>query len=183
MIVVSGLERSGTSLMMQILEDAGYDVCYDDSRKPDIHNPKGYYELYDGKIILELMENRFDPTKYNGKVIKITSYGIDMLDPEEHKFIYMTRDIKEVYESQKKMMNNSYRVSIPYMDEIRLLEKMNERAIGYLKDNNSDYIIINFNSLINAPREELDTLSKFLGKDIRKSLRVIDKKLYRNRRN
>ena len=43
-IVVSGLPRSGTSLMMQILEAAGIPILTDQKRKPDEDNPKGYYE-------------------------------------------------------------------------------------------------------------------------------------------
>jgi len=44
-IVVSGLPRSGTSLMMSMLEAAGIEPLQDDVRKPDVDNPKGYYEL------------------------------------------------------------------------------------------------------------------------------------------
>ena len=53
--IVSGLERSGTSMMMQILRSGGLPTAFDESRKPDVNNPKGYYELEGGKIINKLM--------------------------------------------------------------------------------------------------------------------------------
>ena len=74
--IVSGLERSGTSLMMQILHAGGMSTAFNDSlRKPDENNPKGYYELAGGKIINQLMEGTFNLEKYKGQVIKITSWN------------------------------------------------------------------------------------------------------------
>ena len=43
--IVSGLERSGTSMMMQILYMGGAAVAFDKSHEPDVHNSKGYFEL------------------------------------------------------------------------------------------------------------------------------------------
>jgi len=57
--IVSGLERSGTSLMMQILKASGIPVAYDETRKKDKNNPKGYFELEDGKIIDKLKNHIF----------------------------------------------------------------------------------------------------------------------------
>ena len=43
--VVSGLPRSGTSMMMRILEAGGMDVLTDQIRTADVDNPRGYYEF------------------------------------------------------------------------------------------------------------------------------------------
>ncbi|MCD6375283.1 MAG: hypothetical protein J7L94_07120, partial [Caldisericaceae bacterium] len=43
-LVVSGLPRSGTSLMMQILRQAGIPLLVDDQRTADESNPQGYFE-------------------------------------------------------------------------------------------------------------------------------------------
>ena len=180
MIIVSGLERSGTSLMMQILEDAGFDLCYDDKRKPDIHNPKGYLELEDGKIIISLMDNTFDKSKYQNRVIKITSYGIPMLEGNDYQVIYMMRNLDEVIDSQNKMVNENFS---RHMDLHTILNKMNIASINHMEDNNIEYILIDYNKLLTDPENEIKKLSDFLGKDISKSIRVIDKNLYRNRRN
>lgn len=183
MIVVSGLERSGTSLMMQILKDAGYELCYDDKRKPDINNPKGYYELNDGKIIATLMDRQFNEEEYHNKVIKITAYGIPLIDSDKYRVVYMERNLYEVNDSQHKMMDSRQKQWLPEDDEIRMLEKVNELAKSHLIKNSIDFVPIDYNDLIKYPRRELNRLSKFLGKDITDSIKIIDKKLYRNRRN
>ncbi|MEI9959835.1 MAG: hypothetical protein WDM76_01510 [Limisphaerales bacterium] len=43
--VVSGLPRSGTSLMMQMLAAGGMPLLTDAIRKPDEDNPRGYFEF------------------------------------------------------------------------------------------------------------------------------------------
>lgn len=180
MIIVSGLERSGTSLMMQILENAGYDVIYDDTRKPDINNPNGYYELNDGKIIYELMENRFDKSKYKDKVIKITAFGLPMVEGNDHKVIYMIRNIDEVVLSQNKMIKRNFK---PHQEIKTILRKLNKENFKYLNNSNINTVYINYNDLMTNPKKEIKKLSNFLGKDVSSSISVIDKKLYRNRRN
>ena len=42
--IVSGLPRSGTSLMMQMLAAGGMPIMSDEIRAPDTHNPRGYLE-------------------------------------------------------------------------------------------------------------------------------------------
>ena len=69
--IVSGLERSGTSMLMQILLAGGVPVFFDRSRPIDENNPKGYYELEGGKIINKLMDGTFPLHEYKGKFIKI----------------------------------------------------------------------------------------------------------------
>ena len=53
--ILSGLEHSGTSLMMQMLHAGGLPVAFDESRAADENNPHGYYELQEGGIINRLM--------------------------------------------------------------------------------------------------------------------------------
>ena len=43
-VLVSGLPRSGTSLMMQMLAAGGMKILTDKERAADMDNPKGYYE-------------------------------------------------------------------------------------------------------------------------------------------
>jgi len=51
--VVSGLPRSGTSLMMQILEASGFEILKDNFRKADASNPLGYYEYEKVKSLIK----------------------------------------------------------------------------------------------------------------------------------
>ena len=79
--IVSGLERSGTSMLMQILDAGDLPIGYDESRPADESNPKGYYELEGGKIINRLMDGTFPLEKYKGNFIKVTAYGLKFLPP------------------------------------------------------------------------------------------------------
>jgi len=56
-IVVSGLPRSGTSLMMQMLRAGGVPIAADDVRAPDEHNPHGYFEFEAVKTSLRTLES------------------------------------------------------------------------------------------------------------------------------
>ena len=57
--IVSGLERSGTSMLMQILKAGNIPISFDKFRKPDDNNPRGYFELEGGKIINKLIPINF----------------------------------------------------------------------------------------------------------------------------
>ena len=94
--IVSGLERSGTSMLMQILLAGGVPLAFDSTREIDQNNPKGYYELEGGKIISKLMDGTFPINEYKGNFIKITSYGIKYLPSGNYKIIYSERNIEEI---------------------------------------------------------------------------------------
>ena len=179
--IVSGLERSGTSLMMQILEAAKFPVCYDDSRKADEHNPKGYYELFSGKIISVLKE--IDLKEYNNQAIKITAYGLEMIPKGQYKIIYMTRNIKEIYKSQQKMMkSDSLKYNLKEKDMIAVLSKMNDLAIEHIKNRDDcEVLVVNYNELLNEPYYQFRRISKFLDYNVNAGLSVIDPDLWRNR--
>ena len=181
--IVSGLERSGTSLMMQILEKANFPLIYDDKRKPDQHNPKGYYEVSKGLIINNLFNNRFNPNTYKGKFVKITSYGLQYLPKAKYKILYMTRDIYEVWKSQERMIRiNSMKVSVSDEKMRDILRKMNEEAISYINDRDDiEYLIVSYNNLMSNPKEELQKISDFLNFDVSLGYEVIDYNLYRSK--
>jgi len=181
--IISGLERSGTSMMMQILNAGDIPCAFDDSRSPDQSNPKGYYELEGGKIINKIMDGSFPFKKYKGKFIKITAYGIRYLPPGKYKIIYSERNIEEILDSMEKM--------IGMRDENR-----NETKETFVKLNNIvkqqilerediDVLLVNYNGIISNPQESIIKIIKFLeipNETIDKMMRAIDKKLYRQRR-
>ena len=80
-----------------------FPISFDKSRKPDINNPKGYFELEGGKIINKLMEGIFPLELYKGEFIKITSYGLKYLPEGKYKIIYSERNIDEILDSMEKM--------------------------------------------------------------------------------
>ena len=103
-VVVSGLPRSGTSMVMKMLEAGGVPVLTDGIRKADISNPKGYYEfeavkaLDKGGDVAWLADAR-------GKAVKIISLLLTWL-PETYNYqvIFMRRDLGEALASQDEML-------------------------------------------------------------------------------
>lgn len=177
--IVSGLERSGTSLMMQILEAGGVTITFDDSRPMDHNNPKGYYELEGGKVIRRLMEGKFDLTKYENSFIKITAFGLKYLPDGAYNIIYTVRDIGEVLASIEKMDSTLDK------DKMRpLLEKLNAFTIDLMERRKDiEYLIIKHRELLTNPQAEITKLANFVGPgfDIGPAVKVIDQNLYRNR--
>ncbi len=100
--VVSGLPRSGTSLMMQMLQSAGMAVVSDGERTPDADNPKGYLEFEAAK---KLKQDASWVPGARGKVVKVISMLLYDLPPEfEYRVIFMRRHMDEILASQKEML-------------------------------------------------------------------------------
>jgi len=181
--IVSGLERSGTSMIMQILEAGGFPVLYDNKRESDIHNPKGYYELKEGKIIRGLMNKTFNVDEYKGLAIKITSYGLNYLPKGKYKIIYIERDINEVFASQQKMMGDTLKFNLKDKEVKRILIKMNNQIKNYINNRNDiELLYVKHRNFFTNPKKEIYKISKFIGKfDIENAYKSIDKNLYRNK--
>jgi len=181
--IVSGLERSGTSLMMQILHASAVPIAYDEESRPsDDNNPRGYYELEGGKVISRLEKGIFPMRDYRGKFIKVTAYGMQFLPAANYNIVYMIRDLDEILRSQEKMMGTQNTET--YEKDKSLLAMINERALYKIAERKYPIIKINYRKLIDTPENELEVLNSYLNGaiDIQKSLKVIDKSLYRNRK-
>ena len=100
--VVSGLPRSGTSMMMQILQAGGLPVLCDQVRAADEHNPRGYLEY---EKVRRLATDNSWLTEAEGKAIKVVSQLLYHLPPQfEYRVIFMRRDLTEVLRSQERML-------------------------------------------------------------------------------
>jgi hypothetical protein len=100
--IVTGLPRSGTSMMMRMLEAGGVEVLTDNLREADQDNPRGYYELEKVKRIAEdhgwLAEAR-------GKAFKMVSMLLFDLPPQHfYRIVFMERAMDEILASQNQMM-------------------------------------------------------------------------------
>ena len=183
--IVSGLERSGTSMMMQILEAGKIPIAHNKSRNPDENNPKGYYELEGGKVISKLMENKFPMRKYRGKFIKITSYGLLCLPNLTRKYtiIYMERDIDEIIKSTEKMTGKKTRERVKTIKSLEKLEhKVKEEIISRV---DCRLLILNYNNILEDPKGNVEMILDYLElKDtyIDDMVEIVNKKLYRNRK-
>ena len=104
-VVVSGLPRSGTSMMMNMLAAGGLEILSDGERVADIDNPKGYFELERIKD-LETETDKSYLRAARGKAVKVISFLIkDLPDENDYRVLFMRRDLDEVLASQQKMID------------------------------------------------------------------------------
>ena len=100
--VVSGLPRSGTSLMMQMLEAAGLALATDRQREADADNPKGYYEL---EAVKGLRRDAAFLADAVGHAVKVVAPLLPSLpDDYDYCVVFMERDLREVLASQRAML-------------------------------------------------------------------------------
>ncbi len=105
LIVVSGLPRSGTSMMMRMLEAGGVPVLVDNLRQPDEDNPNGYYEF---EPVKQLREDASWLDDSEGKVVKMVYRLLYDLPPDRaYRVIFMTRRLEEVIASQDAMLQRN----------------------------------------------------------------------------
>lgn len=184
-IIVSGLPRSGTSMMMKMLGSAGLKVLTDDLRRPDENNPKGYYEY---EKVKGLKNGDFDwLSDAEGKVIKVISALLEYLpNPYNYKIIFMQRNMDEILRSQQEMLIRS---GLPH-DKVSD-DKMAELYSRHLKkvetwleqQPNMDTLHISYNQTILNPVQNTERVNQFLGGilDLGLMLQVVDQSLYRVR--
>lgn len=183
-VVVSGLPRSGTSMMMKMIAEGGIAVVEDGIREKDIDNPNGYFEF---EIVKKLPEGDFGWLENaNGKVVKVISYLLQYLPSQySYKVLFMEREITEVLASQQKMLDNRNE-SNPVEDEKIKQDFQNhlkEIKAWLIRQPNVETLYINFNKLMADPKPYCDKIVEFLNMplDAERMLDVPNKKLYRNR--
>lgn len=182
--IVSGLERSGTSLLMQVLRAGGAPCAFDTaSRPPDDNNPRGYFELEGGKIISRLRDGVFPLSDFLGRFIKITAYGMRFLPPGRYRVIYTERHIDEVLDSMEKMA----KVEDPDRDGTKAaFVKLNDTTkAGLAARPDVDLLLVSYNALVGDPGPEVRRIAAFLGApgvDEVAMAAAVDARLHRNRR-
>jgi hypothetical protein len=178
-IIVTGLPRSGTSLMMQILNNAGLPILHDQNRKSDINNPEGYFELDAVKGIVA--DNSF-LEEAPGKVVKIVSPLPIYMDPKyNYRVVFMRRDLEEILRSQEKMLNKN---QVSEREKYRTIYEFHlKKTYKFFKDNSIPYIDVNYNELMKEPTSSINKLNQFLGGQHSEDemLMAVRPELYRNR--
>lgn len=178
--IVSGLPRSGTSMMMQMLEAGGMPLLADGLRQEDENNPKGYLEF---EPVKKMAQDQSWLPEANGKAVKIISHFLQHLpNTYNYKIIFMQRELSEVLQSQQKMLGknpNNYPASLA-----DTFQKQLAKTESWLNGQpNIDVMYINYRDIIEQSEEQAENLLAFLGTelDLEKMKSVIDKNLYRNK--
>ena len=185
-IIVSGLPRSGTSMMMKMLDAAGLPIMTDHERTADEDNPKGYFEYERVKNLAEEQDKSW-VREARGKVVKVISHLLAELPDENfYRVILMRRDVSEILASQNKMLDRRGEEN-PIEDE-----KAKEQYLRHLVDvqylarkrPNFEMIEVNYREALEDPLPFATAVNEFLGGrfDVEAMASVVDPELYRNRR-
>lgn len=183
--IVSGLPRSGTSMMMQLLHAGGLPIFTDNLRAADINNIKGYYEHEAVKIIHKdnsWLKNAVD------KTVKVVSHLLQFLPMRyKYKIIFMERDIDEVITSQNTMLQNLGK--LPQNTTHYSIEKSyrenNDKVKNWLADKpNMDVLFINYEDAIQNSDETITKINGFFDNKLKieNMQKVIDKTLQRSKK-
>lgn len=179
-VIVSGLPRSGTSMMMQMLQEGGMDVLTDHVREKDLNNPKGYLEF---EKVKKLAQDNTWLAEAEGKAVKVIVQLLQYVPANyNYKVIFMQRDIVEVITSQQKMLGKDTSVFPTVLADT--FTKQMTKTLEFLSgEPNFEFHYVNYSDVINSPLEECEGINAFLGMDlnIEKMTKVIDKSLYRNK--
>ena len=182
--IVSGLPRSGTSLMMQMLDAGGLSILTDNVRSPDEDNPKGYYELEAVK------RTRKDPSWLNeagGRVVKMVHLLLyDLPTERTYRVIFMKRDLREVVRSQSKMLQRRGTKGGDLSPDqlMKGFERQLEKIEAWLGERpNYEVLYVSYNDLMKDPAAAVEAVNRFLGGalDGDAMRKTVDPSLYRQR--
>jgi hypothetical protein len=182
--VVSGLPRSGTSLMMQMLAAGGIPPMSDELRTPDESNPRGYFEL---EAVKRLRADQSWLTNAQGHAIKIIHLLLRELPVDgcfEYRVLFMKRALAEVLASQRAMLERQGKTSADPM----VLTKVYQAQLAQVEQwmalqSCFSVLFVEHHHLINSPVEAAARISEFLGGDLDTAAMAaaVDPLLYRQR--
>jgi predicted ATPase len=183
-VVVSGLPRSGTSMMMKMLAQGGVPVLVDEMRQADEDNPNGYFEIELSKKLKDGEINWI----YNaqGKAVKVISYLLEYLPSDlTYDIVFMDREIHEVLASQKKMLERRSETSSITDEEMETQFRAHLKAVKYwaARQPNMRITYIKYDDVLKSPDVVSAAVAEFLNLplDVQAMQSVPSWSLYRNR--
>ncbi len=181
-LIVSGLPRSGTSLMMAMLDRGGIPVLTDELRTADTDNPRGYYEL---ERVKQTKQDSSWLSEARGRAVKVISSLLYDLPPSEnYRVLFMQRDLNEVLTSQEKMLQRRGQPLAP-RDKMRSSFTIHlERLFEWIPHQPHIRLLpVNYNQLMSDAESIVSCIAQFIGQDVDadRMCSAVDPSLYRNR--
>jgi hypothetical protein len=182
--VVSGLPRSGTSMMMRALSAGGLPALADGQREADEDNPHGYFEL---ESVKRTVRDGSWIAEARGKVVKVIARLLtDLPAGERFKIVFMRRDLDEVLRSQRKMLERRGEPPGPPDEEMRrlLLGHVLETEDWLRTRPEMETLYVSYNRMVADPRPQAERINRFLGGslDVDRMVAAVDANLYRQRK-
>ena len=185
-VVVSGLPRSGTSMVMQMLVAGGHAVLSDDLRPADADNPLGYFEF---EPVKQMHQNTSWMQEAGGKAVKIVAPLLPYLPAGSAcHVIFIERQLDEVLSSQSQMImrrgesvantpGRRDRLKAEYSRKVRKVQEF------LSKRPNTRVLYLNHALVILDPEAASRSMNEFLGGGLETAAMVaaVNPSLHRNR--
>ena len=184
-IVVSGLPRSGTSMMMQMLDAGGIETVTDGVRTADESNPAGYFELERIKD-LESAEDMSWLRSARGCAVKVITFLVQHLpDAYNYRVIFMNRRLDEILDSQTKMLTSLGETHDADDAQMRQLYINHLARTKSLMSHRPSFEVLHvrYHEVVDDSLGSAKRVSRFLGGglDVTAMASVVRPELYRNR--
>jgi hypothetical protein len=185
-VVVSGLPRSGTSLMMNMLDSGGVPLLTDGIRTSDDSNPRGYFE-YEPVKELGKDGDRSWVLLARGKAVKIVSFLLTWL-PEtcDYRVVFMQRDLDEIIASQNQMMaRRGEPAGAGDASTRKVYAEHLQQMWRFLASRGCFRTLpVGYRDVVDDPGRQARRLREFLDRplDVARMAAAVDRQLYRNRR-
>jgi tetratricopeptide (TPR) repeat protein len=185
LVIVTGLPRSGTSILMQMLAAGGMPVVSDGVREADDDNPRGYLEFERVKNLLHesnwLLEHKGCAIKIVAPLLAALPRGLAC------RVILSDRDLDEVLDSQERMLARRNRPAST-AERRRMLKEEYVRTLArveamLMRRAATQLMIVKHSHSISDPLGTAEKLNRFLGGglEVEKMAAAVDPALHRNR--
>jgi len=186
LVVVTGLPRSGTSMLMQMLAAGGVGVLSDGLRAADEDNPRGYFEY---EPVKRLLKDASWLREARGKAIKIVAPLLAALPPDlPCRVILVERNLDEVLDSQDRMLLHRNQSAAATPARRRALKAEYGRILDRVKSRLAQrpvtqVLVIDYAAVVADPARAAKALGEFLSgtADAAKMAAAVNPALYRNR--
>jgi predicted AlkP superfamily phosphohydrolase/phosphomutase/tetratricopeptide (TPR) repeat protein len=162
-VIVSGLPRSGTSMMMQMLHAGGLPVLDDGQREADEDNLRGYFEY---EPVRRMQKDNSFLADAKGKAVKVVAQLLAHLQPEyRYRVVFMERDMDEVLKSQGEMLERQgkHGASLGNDKLAGVYEVQLARSRALLLERNIPVLYLNYSDCLDRPLDQASRLNDFLG--------------------
>lgn len=186
LVIVSGLPRSGTSMMMRMLDAGGMPVWTDGLRAADDQNPAGYYELERVKDLDKGGDTGW-VREGRGRAVKVISSLLEHLPAtNNYQVLFMHRALPEILESQRKMLAQRGQGHDPERDAaLAAAYEAHLRKAKYFLSHQPGFTAfdVHYADVLADPVTSAHRIAAFLGVplDTARMAAAVDGSLYRNR--
>jgi hypothetical protein len=184
-VIVSGLPRSGTSLMMQMLQAGGMPLLIDDHRPADVDNPQGYWEY---EPVKRLQQDNSWIHQAEGRAVKVVSALLQYLPPQyTYKIIFIQRPMPEVLASQAVMLERRGAQGDKADDQTLgtvFAQHLDRTERWLVMQKHMTVLPVHYHETIADPAATASRVAQFLDLPlaVEEMARAVDPRLYRQRR-